>query len=471
MAGSRFMTVETCGLGFFWSWCYCLWFIPDVYQGIGIQLPGAQFAWLAVLGSAAVVQFCVPVLFRARPLSSFPSLNVIVPAAMLLGTVGIELTHYAIPSEALYYGSSVLAGASSAVLWHQWGERYAVTRNTDAASVALAFGVIVGISLIVSSCVPAPIADAYVAVIPLISGFLLRRSAKSDVPVRETVLLPKASRRMGQGALVKVSLMVFLVCAACTFTWVSMPVLAANAGAELLRAGIVAGAAFMIAAALPSLLFGCDFATSRLLLWAGLGAIIAVALRTAGASSLIASSFVLSVSISVVLDVLLASYFVALVVKGYAASATAFGFSEGFICAAMLVGNLVARLAFGGEGGASQLPVEIGLGLMCLLSLLLLLLGEQQDEIDVIMTAPPEITDVERNCRAIADEFGLSAREYEILVLLGQGHTTQSLARVLVLSPYTVQTHIKHIYAKIGIHRRAELMDYVNLKRTSFDEA
>lgn len=158
-------------------------------------------------------------------------------------------------------------------------------------------------------------------------------------------------------------------------------------------------------------------------------------------------------------------------IRGYAVPATAFGSGEGFICAAMLAGNRVARLVFGGEEGTSQLSVEIGLGLMCLLSLLLLLLGEQQDEIDVIMTAPPEITDVERNCRAIADEFGLSAREYEILVLLGQGHTTQSLARILVLSPYTVQTHIKHIYGKIGIHRRAELMDYVNLKRTSFDEA
>lgn len=53
----------------------------------------------------------------------------------------------------------------------------------------------------------------------------------------------------------------------------------------------------------------------------------------------------------------------------------------------------------------------------------------------------------------------------------GEGHTPQSVARVLVLSPYTVQTRIKHIYAKIGIHHRAEPMDYVNLKRTSFDEA
>ena len=72
--------------------------------------------------------------------------------------------------------------------------------------------------------------------------------------------------------------------------------------------------------------------------------------------------------------------------------------------------------------------------------------------------------------RAIADEFHLPEREYEIPVLLGQGHSTQSLAKVLALSPYTVQTHIKHIYAKIGIHRRAELIDYVNLQRTSLDQ-
>lgn len=470
MTVSRFLTVETCGLGFFWSWCYCLWFIPDVYQGIGVRLPGEQFAWLAVLGSAAVVQFAVPVFFRARPLSSFPRLYIIVPAAMFLGTAGIELSYYAIPSEGLYYGSAVLAGASSAFLWHQWGERYTSAKNVDVASIAFAFGTVVGLSLIVGVVVPGPAADIYVAVIPLISGFLLQRSVRCAPSGAGTVLLPKASRRTSHGALVKVSLIVFLVCAVSTFSWVSAPVLTVADGADLLRGAIVAGALFMMAAALPSLLFGADFAASRLLLWAGLGAVVAVGLHTVGSLSLLPPSFILSVSISAALDVLLASYFVSLVIKGYTASATAFGFSEGFICTAMLAGNLAARVLFGGAGGVPQLPVEVGVALMCVLSLLLLLLGEQQDEIDVIMTAPPRATDVERNCRAIAEEFGLSARECEILVLLAQGHTTQSLARALVLSPYTVQTHIKHIYAKIGIHRRAELLDYVNLKRTSFDE-
>ena len=53
-------------------------------------------------------------------------------------------------------------------------------------------------------------------------------------------------------------------------------------------------------------------------------------------------------------------------------------------CAAMLVGNLVARLVLGGEEGTLHCLWRGGL-----LSLRLLE-GEQQDEIDAIMTAPPK---------------------------------------------------------------------------------
>lgn len=32
----------------------------------------------------------------------------------------------------------------------------------------------------------------------------------------------------------------------------------------------------------------------------------------------------------------------------------------------------------------------------------------------------------------------------------------------LVISPYTVNTHVRHVYEKIGIHKRSELIDYIN---------
>ena len=35
-----------------------------------------------------------------------------------------------------------------------------------------------------------------------------------------------------------------------------------------------------------------------------------------------------------------------------------------------------------------------------------------------------------------------------------------------MISPNTVNTHIKHIYDKTSIHHRAELIDYVNMRNS-----
>ncbi|HWD85249.1 MAG TPA: helix-turn-helix transcriptional regulator [Solirubrobacteraceae bacterium] len=53
---------------------------------------------------------------------------------------------------------------------------------------------------------------------------------------------------------------------------------------------------------------------------------------------------------------------------------------------------------------------------------------------------------------------GVSAREREIAVLLAQGLTNLEVARTLVLSPYTVQDHIKSLFEKTGVSSRQELV-------------
>lgn len=54
----------------------------------------------------------------------------------------------------------------------------------------------------------------------------------------------------------------------------------------------------------------------------------------------------------------------------------------------------------------------------------------------------------------------LTPREREILTLLAQGTSTDSIASTLFISPATVRTHIKSIYAKIGVSSRAEAVVY-----------
>lgn len=42
------------------------------------------------------------------------------------------------------------------------------------------------------------------------------------------------------------------------------------------------------------------------------------------------------------------------------------------------------------------------------------------------------------------------------------------MAEKLVISPYTVNTHIRHIYDKTQIHKRSELLNYLNMQRSDF---
>lgn len=53
--------------------------------------------------------------------------------------------------------------------------------------------------------------------------------------------------------------------------------------------------------------------------------------------------------------------------------------------------------------------------------------------------------------------FGLSQREEEVLQLLAEGCSNQEIAKQLFISPNTVKTHIKNIYAKMGVGNRLQL--------------
>ena len=65
-------------------------------------------------------------------------------------------------------------------------------------------------------------------------------------------------------------------------------------------------------------------------------------------------------------------------------------------------------------------------------------------------------------CDQIAQQFGLTEREREVLVPLVRGRSASSIAAQLSMSTETARTHIRHIYQKTDIHSREELMDIVD---------
>lgn len=60
---------------------------------------------------------------------------------------------------------------------------------------------------------------------------------------------------------------------------------------------------------------------------------------------------------------------------------------------------------------------------------------------------------------------GLSAREFEVASMLYRGHSVRRIADDLSLSPATVKTHSTHVYRKLGVHSRQELIDLVDSLR------
>jgi DNA-binding CsgD family transcriptional regulator len=57
-----------------------------------------------------------------------------------------------------------------------------------------------------------------------------------------------------------------------------------------------------------------------------------------------------------------------------------------------------------------------------------------------------------------ADSERLTPRELQIAVLLAEGRTTRETAAALFLSPKTVEYHLRHVYTKLDIASRAELV-------------
>lgn len=67
-----------------------------------------------------------------------------------------------------------------------------------------------------------------------------------------------------------------------------------------------------------------------------------------------------------------------------------------------------------------------------------------------------------RRCGELADEFGLTARELEILQQLSNGATKDDVASALVISPATAKTHIRNIYGKLGVHSQKGLQELID---------
>jgi DNA-binding CsgD family transcriptional regulator len=70
-----------------------------------------------------------------------------------------------------------------------------------------------------------------------------------------------------------------------------------------------------------------------------------------------------------------------------------------------------------------------------------------------------------------AQRIALSPREQAIIRLIIKGYSNKALARVLDISPWTVATHLRRIFAKLDVGSRSEMVGRVLSERLLLTDA
>jgi DNA-binding CsgD family transcriptional regulator len=84
--------------------------------------------------------------------------------------------------------------------------------------------------------------------------------------------------------------------------------------------------------------------------------------------------------------------------------------------------------------------------------------GTDADEIVVTLRSASASETFERLCRI----YSLSPRERELVAALLAGLDTRAVSARLLISPHTVQDHLKSVFGKVGVHSRREVLATFN---------
>ncbi len=154
-----------------------------------------------------------------------------------------------------------------------------------------------------------------------------------------------------------------------------------------------------------------------------------------------------------------------LVLAKLTGSDAALSFSRGFV--ALFGGELVGvgianAFDYVQPDYVTPYSVVVFAGILVLFSYVFLFTERDFGNLSEIVTSTDSLEDA---CAAIAKECGLSERESEILPFALKGRTSERISQELHISKSTVDTHLRRIYAKAGVHSRQELIDLSEAKR------
>lgn len=460
------LKVRFLGIGFVWAWIYCSFETSALYperQGISIN---ADPSWLAS-ATAVVVTFIVTgIAWRTRELERMRWAQFAAPALIAIGTALSAVASFAEPPLVfLQYASGIMSGIGSGWLCILWADALSRLEIEQIEVVVPAASLVTLLCTLVFPYIEGIPGVIAVASLPLVSGVLLSMSYK------KTASEKRASCRTDRKAPLDRTCLIAIVRASAMIgvAYFAIGCMSAmSASEDLLQAWwgfdvpTFIGSASGIAMALCFILFSMRIDFASLFRWLTPLLVLAHALFP---WQEVAPNFI-STTITAVADtsmqVIAYLYVISLAKRRLVPIALGLGITQGSVQLGVLTGNLAGSRAseLVTEGTLSVFVMV--LGLVCLLSFAALLVPQRRTKPPALVQASEnrsETSRIEQRCSQLARERSLSAREAEILGYLAKGRSQPYIREELLLSKNTVATHVKHLYQKLDVHSRQEILD------------
>lgn len=449
------------GLTLLLAWHYSLWFVPSAFPTADLTDRRVTYSFLLALASASVVPLTISWRLGRRgqlavtPGRVWTSALVGAVATLTLTSLGMQQGR-----EWIAFLSSVLVGASAGVLWVMWGERLTFQgARFQLTRVAPTYGGFLLAMIGITAIAPGWVAPASMACLPLVSGFLLHRHLRvfAEGGAR---LLPAETAAGGTRAMLTVIFLSSIAALVCYYTVAIVPWSVVDHLPGGFTLGIVIGGVLILASPLVEWLLPGERSTFRVYPWLLMLVGVACVLYLAD-PGLQGSALLLALAISSMFEILLTLYMGTLTQRGYMSAVRAFAFSGSAIRLGTCAGNGMALVHKSFPGLHEVVVRPTFVLLVTLVTGLLITMVRQEYAIEELTQPASAKSELEQIVEQVAQEFQLSEREREVMALIGQGYTASAVAEQLVISINTVNTHIRNIYRKLGIHKRSELISYL----------
>lgn len=499
--GARSLSLRRLGWAFLLAWVFCV-FYTSAAGGMSAAHAGNLGA-VGIIYNVAPVASSVVTLVAAvlleRRWGSPVSHSWTFTAAPLLAAVATPLLlidpSANLAPVAVFLLGAMATGFGSGLLWLMWGEYYARITQEDAEFLAPASAVVAALIGVAISAMQGWVPVVVASLLPMASGACLRMAWRDTENASATEFVSsgdsiqrESSHEEARANLGRVfgemGRPCFGILVACLFVCVEGALYSGSSEADAIQVAFLVSIAFMMAVGMSAISGPRRVSLAFLYRWMCPVLVVGYAsIVVLGSAKGLAIAYIVAIAARFAFCLITQMYFARYTQNGFATPVQAYGLGWISVHLGDMLGVFCTQFVQAGiSQGAFSLSQVAALAMALLTISTMFVLNDersfraQDKHAESVVVKGSAALEVDRPLRegtldeesalnarisALAVEAKLTPREIEVFGFLARGRSVPYIRDALVISRETAATHTKHIYAKLDVHSRQELIDLV----------